>query len=236
MPLSLSPTRPALRWEWRGKQYVYAVTDDDRAWFIRALWREGKPALAVGHTLLQRFALNYSTGKNYASLTAFVRAYSQPLNPAWLPGAKLSEAFISRAEKANNTASADDERRRAANRVIYCSTPVTQVPKEYRDLADRILTGKTVSPVPTATHFTMSFAAVGDGEEVAKKKGEAFAGKRGLTLVPLTEGFKRGLNWFFRTSVIPPVIRFGTSTGSSALGAIIMLIPWSLVFLWLKRR
>jgi len=232
MPRALNPSRPTLRWERKGRSYTYGVTPEDRVWFARALWREGKPALAVGYTLLQRFATITAT---YPTLSAFLRAYCQPINPGWFPGGRLSEASIQRALARGDAAAAAAERERAAKRVQYSSTPLAAIPAQHVELADAILAGQLSSPVPLATHFTMSFAAAGDTNAIARQKGEAFAAARGLKLVELPDGYQRGLNWFFRTEVSPPTIRFGTSTGSK-LATVALLMPWSLLFWWWKRR
>jgi hypothetical protein len=232
MPRALNPSRPTLRWERKGRSFTYVVTPEDREWFARALWREGKPALAVGFTLLQRFAMVIAT---YPTLSAFLRAYCQPINPGWFPGGRLSEASIQRALARGDAAAAAAERERAAKRVQYSSTPLAAIPAQHVALADAILGGKLSSPVPTATHFTMSFAAEGDSAAIARQKGEAFAAARGLKLVELPDGYQRGLNWFFRTEATPPTIRFGTSTGSK-LATFALLMPWSLLLWWWNRR
>lgn len=235
MPILVNPARPSLRWEWRGKQYAYTVTPTDEGWFIRALWREGKPATAVGFTLLQRFALIASTGRKYATLTDFLRAFCQPINPAWFPGGKLSNEAITRAERRGDSAAANAERTRAQNRVVYSSTPISSVPKQYRELSRAILSGTWSYPVPTASNFTMSFADPGDSDDTARAKGEAFAAKRGLQLVPISEGYTRGLNWFFRDELSPPTITFGSVAVKGSVAAF-ALIPLILLFSIRQRR
>lgn len=236
MPAAVSTSLPLLQWSWKGKQYRYTVTPTDRQWFIRCLWREGTPAETVGHTLLQRFALLASQGAKYPTMTSFLRAYCQPVNPRWFPGGDKSEAFIKRAEKRGDVAAAKTERERAKRRIGYARTPINEIKPRFRELADRILAGSSVSPAPKATHFTMSFADSGDSESVALQKARNFAKKRNLTHVPIQEGHKRGVNWFFVGKKLPPRVEFGTTTAKSAIGFAFLLPVGLFLFGWLQRH
>jgi hypothetical protein len=234
MSAPITPAWPLLSWNDNGKSYSYTVTPTDREWFIRCLWREGKPAETVGHVLLQRFALLTYAGAKYATLTDFLRAYCQPVNPRWFPGGNKSEAFIKRAIARGDTASAAKERDRAKQRVTFASTPISAIRTEFVQLADKILSGRSQSPAPTATHFTMSFAAPSDTEAIALQKAQEYAKSRNLIHVPIKEGQRQGVNWFFRGAKSPPAIRFGTTT-AKAMTAVILL-PWGLLIWWYKRR
>jgi hypothetical protein len=233
MPTAVTPAWPLLSWT-DGKSNSYTVTPTDRDWFIRCLWREGAPAETVGHVLLQRFALLTSQGAKYATLTDFLRAYCQPVNPRWFPGGDKSEAFIKRATNRGDAAAVERERERAKQRVTFASTPIASIKPEFIQLADKILYGRSSSPAPAATHFTMSFAETADTEAIALQKAKAFAEKRGLIHVPIKEGQKQGVNWFFTGSKRPPVIRFGTTTSKALTG--FFLLPWGLLIWWYKRR
>lgn len=81
----------------------------------------------------------------------------------------------------------------------------------------------------------MSFADPGDSDDMARLKGEAFAAKRGLQLVELSDGYTRGLNWFFRDKLNPPTITFGSVAAKSSVAAI-ALIPLILLFSVRQRR
>lgn len=236
MPSRVAPRRalPLLTWVANDKPYSYTVTPTDREWFIRCLWREGKPQETVGHVLLQRFALLRSQGAKYATLTDFLRAYCQPVNPRWFPNGDKSKAFVRRATARGDTAAADKERDRAAQRVKYASTPISAIRDEFVNLADEILYGRSRSLYPTATDFTMSFAAGDDTEPEARKKAKAFAAQRGLVHVPIQEGHKPGINWFFRGPNRPPLLHFGTTTAKVAVALI--LLPWGLILWAWKRR
>lgn len=73
---------------WLGrKPGSYGVTPSDRLWLLRAVQAESnKPddRRRVAETLLNRFVFLKSRGSTaYPTLTAFVRAYAQPINPKW---------------------------------------------------------------------------------------------------------------------------------------------------------
>ena len=220
-------TSPVLHWTHNDKAYSYTVTPEDHLWWVRSIWREGAPQIAVGHTLLQRFTYLYSTGGPYRTLTDFLRAYCQPINPAWLPGGRLSEAKIKRLLAKGDQTGASAERARAAQRASYTNTPLSKIPGKYREVADAILAGATESPIPQAMHFTSSFAARGDDEQTAKAKAQAYATKRNLKVVPIREGYRTGLNWFFATpGKNPPSVSIGKVAIASLLplGLIGMII------------
>lgn len=63
---------------------------DDRLWLLRAVEAEGEPRDLVAQTLVNRWAFLWDTtpGK-YTRLLELVRAYAQPVNPAWFPDGKL---------------------------------------------------------------------------------------------------------------------------------------------------
>lgn len=210
MPKVATPSRPVIRWSYRGQSYSYPVSDDDFLWWARAIWREGKPQITVGHTLLQRFTYLYSTSGIYKTLADFLQAYCQPINPLWFPGGAKSEARIKRLEAKGDTAGVEAERKRAEQRVRYAKTPLSKIPKKHRETADKILKGETSNPVPRAVHFTSSFAAKGDTGAIARQKAVNFARARNLEVVSIPEGFTQGLNWFFALpKTRPPKIEFG---------------------------
>lgn len=233
MSNSSENSRPVIQWEYANRPYRYVVTPTDEAWFIRCLWREGKPQEAVGFTLLQRFAALYSRNKPYSTLSDFLRAYCQPINPRWLPGGDLSEARIKRLEAQGNKTKAELERNRAKKRAEYVSTPIAKIPTKYKKISTEILAGKLQSPIPKATHFTSSFATAGDTEARAKAKGEKFATAQNLKLVEIPEGYKLGYNWFFSgpNDITPPKINFSSAAWSSGFffaltGLAVLFFAW----------
>jgi hypothetical protein len=70
---------------WRGGSY--RVTPSDRLWLLRAVQAESNKAddrRRVAQTLLNRFVFLKASGSTaYPTLTLFVRAYAQPINPLW---------------------------------------------------------------------------------------------------------------------------------------------------------
>ena len=58
----------------------YQLTPEDVLWTARAVVYEGGEPADVLWTLAQRFVMQRRT---YPTYTAFVRAFSQPVNPAW---------------------------------------------------------------------------------------------------------------------------------------------------------
>jgi hypothetical protein len=65
----------------------YRVTDTDRLWLLRAVQAESNKAADrrwVAQTLINRFVYLKAQGSTaYPTLTQFVRAYAQPINPLW---------------------------------------------------------------------------------------------------------------------------------------------------------
>jgi len=126
---------------------------------------------------------------------------------------------------------------RGKRRMIYSSTPISAIPKRFVELADKILSGSSVSPAPEATHFSMSFAKPGSSEAIALQSARDFAKKRGLIHIPIPNGHKPGVNWFFVGKTSPPTLKFGTTAARTGNGIAIGILPIAaLIFGWLKRR
>lgn len=71
----------------------YSPTDEDRIWLLRAVAGEGRDHREVAQALAQRFRFLRETRPGlYPTLASLVRAYSQPVNPRWLPGGDKFEA------------------------------------------------------------------------------------------------------------------------------------------------
>lgn len=66
----------------------YAPTAEDRLWLLRATQAEGSPVDTIPRVLINRF-MKLRAGGNKQTLTTFVRAYSQPVNPRWFPQGDL---------------------------------------------------------------------------------------------------------------------------------------------------
>lgn len=75
---------------------TYEPNDDDRLWLLRAVAAEGPVAVDVARALVNGFVLVRSRG--YASsLSRFVRAYAQPVNPRWFQTGDLFQKAYARA-------------------------------------------------------------------------------------------------------------------------------------------
>jgi hypothetical protein len=79
----------------------YSVTSDDVLWLVRAVEKEclddGDDAdeNCVAQALVNCFCLEATKG-SYDSLTRFVRAYAQPVNPRWFPDGDLFQRWNAR--------------------------------------------------------------------------------------------------------------------------------------------
>lgn len=192
---TVETARPILQWTKGDVSHSYRVSTVDTVWLARALWREGAPRNAVGHTLLQRFASLYP---KYKTLSKFLRAYVQPLNPNWYPNGYRSKRKVARLRKARKHQEAQAEIERAKRRMLYSTTPWESIPAAYRDLTQRLLSGVVPNPVPTAEHFCASQAKSGASHEEAKKAAQEYAEKKKLGQpIAVPGGFGQGMNWFF---------------------------------------
>lgn len=79
---------------------AYVPTSADVLWLRRAVEAEGAPRAGVARALVNLFMLQRSRGSTQ-TLTQLVRAYAQPVNPAWFTnGAKYLSATRTPAERA----------------------------------------------------------------------------------------------------------------------------------------
>lgn len=203
-------SQPTISWRKGGVSHNYKLRETDVLWLARALWREGAPRAAVGYTLLQRFAALYP---KYTTLTQFLRAYCQPLNPQWFPSGQRSKRKVARLKKENRHIEAVKETERAKKRMEYSQTPWSEIPQQYRDFTDRLLSGAVPNPTPTAIHFCASQAKSGSTHQDARAAAEQYALKKKLgPPVPVPGGFGPGMNWFFesRGSRPPQIAMIGT--------------------------
>lgn len=102
-------------------------TPEDVLWLSRAVEAEGEPRDLVAQTLVNRWAwLTDTQPGRYARLADLVRAYAQPVNPAWYPdGAKHLASVQTHPEQ-----SGDLERRAQLRRDVLSTrvsfSPATQ--------------------------------------------------------------------------------------------------------------
>jgi len=131
---------------WFRDQRLYQFSESDELWLCRALvGEEGADAAGAGGeaviaTMVNRFAMLATRGylrrilgmksqaarKGWETFGAFLRDYSQPINPRWLHGGSKDP---------DPTQVSDAERRRAR----LTSMPYDDVPKDVRRLVSSIL-------------------------------------------------------------------------------------------------
>ena len=183
-----------MRWLKGTRTQEYSATDQDALDLARAIAREGAPHRAVAWTLVQRFAHLYP---RYGSLSDFVRAYSQPINPRWFPDGDLHRKRMRQLE--GDAAAQADERARAKRRVQYAATGWEDLPAEARRLALEAIESTVESPVPAAVHFRASMAPAKATKRQAFERATRYAGNRAdlVEVVRIPEGYGRGVNWFF---------------------------------------
>lgn len=89
--MSLPPTKAAaLPQIVTPRGTLVSVSDHDRLWLLRAVEAEGEPRDQIAQTLVNRWAWLFDeTPGKYLTLSELVRAYAQPVNPAWYPDGKL---------------------------------------------------------------------------------------------------------------------------------------------------
>ena len=66
--------------------FRYTITDEDYLWLGRSLDGEGPNVAGYAWAYMQKFAGFPSARTRYRTLTNFIRAYSQPVNPIWMRG------------------------------------------------------------------------------------------------------------------------------------------------------
>lgn len=137
-PRIVTPKGTTLTWD-----------ENDRLWLLRAVEAEGPPQDLVAQTLVNRWAWLYDTTPGrYVRLAELVRAYAQPVNPAWFPSGKLFQA-----ELAKQTESAKrDGLLRAAKRREEVHATRTQFSPSTVTAVHQALFGPLTLP-PGALHF-----------------------------------------------------------------------------------
>ncbi len=116
----VSPGGKTLRWD-----------EDDRLWLLRAVEAEGAPRDLVAQTLVNRWAwLSDTTPGRYFKLSELVRAYAQPVNPAWFSDGALFRKQYDKATPAQQPALLNAATRREAvhaTRTTFSPTTVSAV-------------------------------------------------------------------------------------------------------------
>lgn len=132
-------------------QTSYEPTKTDRLWLLRAVQAEGEPRPDVARALVARFMVLRERDPNmYPTLTDFVQAYSQPVNPKHMRGGKLWQPLYDEAEAAGDDDArakleeADARRRRhravtqfdsKTEKAVLLALEHPQEPAKYTDFA-----------------------------------------------------------------------------------------------------
>lgn len=131
---------------YRGPTKGYKLTQEDTEWLARSLWGEckggGNPterdAAAVAWAMIQRFMLMRMKWQwERWTFAGFIRAFSQPVNPRWLPDAPDS---LCPAHPQQCGAGPVSKRRK-----IQSST-WAEVPAKCREFAEKFRDGQLASP------------------------------------------------------------------------------------------
>lgn len=196
----------------------YVLSNEDYLTLLRAVEFEGEPRDAVAWTLLQRFAFIYP---QYDTLTKFIQAYAQPINPRWFPTGDLHKARVHKLTEAKRVQEVEDELKRASRRVHYGTTPIEKISRATRDVVDPIFLGGA-SPVPGAVHYRAPTVDTKSAEEARIARDE-FAKKYQLQRV-IEYGDPTKQNWFFgQARSIDFTIRTLLASASSVGNAIFFL-------------
>lgn len=91
----------------------YTPTAEDVLWLSRAVEAEGPPHDLVAQTLVNGFLWARESLGSARTLAEWVRAYAQPISPAWMPGGEHYEARLAAADEEIATARTEAERERA---------------------------------------------------------------------------------------------------------------------------
>ena len=132
----------------RGPQRAYKLGSKDVEWLARSLWMESgtrKGRIAAAWAMMHRFLLVKGKwvgfhGKKPWSFETFVRAFSQPVNEAWLESGSYCRPG-GKGYGGPDCTAAKFARRRKAQFTAY-----SQIPLEVRQLAEDFADGRIKDP------------------------------------------------------------------------------------------
>lgn len=125
----------------------------DWVWLARAVQAEGEPRDLVAQTLVNRWTWFRDQGQiQFPTLTALVRAYAQPVNPAWMPGGHLHEAVLR--ETADPVARAQLHERARVRRDVHAKRTTFDA-DTHAAVAQALATGPITIP-QGAVHYSAS--------------------------------------------------------------------------------
>lgn len=120
----------------------YDVRDSDVLWLLRAVQAEGADQGEVAAVLLNGFAWARAMNGYRGTLTDYVRAYAQPVNPKWFPDGALHHAAM---QRATTDAGREELERRAGQRIRVHSTR-TKFSEPTQRAVHAALTGQVKIP------------------------------------------------------------------------------------------
>ena len=156
---------------WSGGSY--RVKPSDRLWLLRAVQAESNKAddrRRVAETLVNRFVFLKSRGSTaYPTLTAFVRAYAQPINPLWQSSSTskcrsnprfCTPAMIAKRQAARNETVFSDSTRAAVSGAL--SRGITSIDSSSVHYAARGISGsKHIRLTPDRSGYNTFWAVPG---------------------------------------------------------------------------
>jgi len=125
--------------------WSYTLTDEDKLWAARMLQFEGGNPAATIWTMTQAYA-KPGIHSHYPTFTAFIRSYSQPINPIWALGG-------SRCPTPSDDPSSPCYRSRLATRARAAAMPFNGASQRVQNTVNLWFAGKLPNPVPRAVEF-----------------------------------------------------------------------------------
>jgi len=130
--------------------FRYQITNDDMLWLARATWGEAATSMRGGQAVIwamaQYHALVIGGGSRrpaFSTFTALLRAYCQPINPAW------ADPNGAMCQRQPGVCSA----RHIARRQQITNAAWSSIPASVRQLVLEFMRGQLPNPVPGAVDW-----------------------------------------------------------------------------------
>jgi len=202
-----------------GVEKRYVLSNVDYLDLLRAVEFEGKPKIAVAWTLLQRFALLYP---QYSSLSSFIKAYAQPINPRWFPKGDLHQGYLALLRSRGDAKGADFENQRAEKRESKASTTMAKIGQDTKLVVDGVFLNH-LSPVPGSIHYHAPLVTTNIAEAVAART--KFAADKKYDVVdygPVLSG-----NWFYGNSQSKNFSVFAVFEDLTSIGSALLALGYT---------
>jgi hypothetical protein len=131
---------------------TYTPTLEDRLWLLRAVSAEGPPKDIVAQTLINGFMWARSRKRYSLTLSSWVRAYAQPVNPRWFVDGDL---FRKKLLSLSDPHDIECETRRAELRRKHSAK--VRFDRQTTDAVDFALSSRP--KLPTATDYAAHYVA-----------------------------------------------------------------------------